>query len=415
MLRNQLNIYFYVRPSSVENKRGTFYVRVVINGEQMVCSVKSLRMYEKEFDLKTQNPKKNCELYFECLAFMQQIRQELNKIHLDFERKRHIFTKEHLVSSVDRVFYRVKHGRELASKTYLEIYQEMIDHQAKAVGKTLSRGTYNVRKRYKKIFAKTLAEAGLGMSPICNFTMRDVEKVREGLINSYALGTAARVFTIFSTAFDYAVKIDLMFNNPCDDVPPIRYSTTTDLVWLEQDEVQKLTNLEVNGQAKRYRDAFIFCCYTGLSIGDYELLNPLSKDHRIKIAESPKNIQPGEIVTLDSGTYIMGRRRKTGTQFRVPITPQAKQIMDEYGGLERLPFNLVKVSHMLNALMDMAQIRKKVRFHTARKSMANYLLNVKMLDPFYVKEIMGWVKIEEAEPYTKVQPSVLAHKLLMQA
>lgn len=280
------------------------------------------------------------------------------------------------------------------------------------VGKTISRGTYNVRKRYRKIIALCLSDLGLGVSPIVNIVESDVEKIQEKLKLTYKIGTAGRIFPVFSMAFEFAKKNHLIAENPCKLVKAITYSTTTNLVWLENEEVKRITDLDLVGSAKKYRDAFVFCCYTGLSVGDYELLNPKVQAALIKKAESPKDIQPGEIVTLRSGKFLMGKRRKTGTSFRVPILPEVEAILEEYGGLENLPFGLAKVSNMLNTIMQLANIKKTIRFHTARKSMANYLLNVKMIDPFYVRDYMGWRKIDEAEPYTKLNPDVLANKLL---
>ena len=100
---NQLNIYFYVRPSSVKGKRGTFYTRVVINNQQIVCSVKSLRIYKDQFDHKKGAPKSNCELYHECNDFMLNIRKELYKIHHNYENNKMTFTKDCLVKAVAEV------------------------------------------------------------------------------------------------------------------------------------------------------------------------------------------------------------------------------------------------------------------------------------------------------------------------
>jgi integrase len=409
---NQLNIYFYVRPSGVKNKRGVLYVRVVINSRQIVCSVKGLQMYPSEFDAKTQNPKRNCDLYFEVQNFMVSIRQELNRIHNDFEKKKHILTKEILTASVEQVYHRIKTGQERDAKTFLQVYDEFIAEQNRRVGKTLSKGTVDVRTRYRKVLARSLASWELGMSPICNFTEKECAKVKDSLLEEYAPGTAARIFPVFSMAFDFAVKNRDIPDNPCSNIKGVKFNKATDLLWLEYEEVHRIKELNLTGSAKLYRDAFVFCCFTGLSIGDYELLNPKSQDRIIEKAQSVKDIQPGEIIQMRIGKFLMGKRRKTGTMYRVPILPEAESILNEYGGLENMPYNLVKSSNMLNTIMQMAKIKKTIRFHTARKTMANYLLNVKMMNPFYVKEIMGWIKIEEVTPYTKVNNDTLAVQLL---
>jgi len=408
---NKVNIYFFVKKSRTQGKRGHLYVRVTVNGRKMTSSVKSLAMYPHEFDVETQNPNKKCDLYFECHNFMVGIRQEINRIHNEYEKKKFLFTKDHLEKAVEQVYYRVKNGRDADEKTFLDIYDEFIAEEAKGLGKLISKGTHSVRMRYRKILEKCLLTMKIYDAPVCNFSEKDVAGIKSELMRSYALGTAARIFPVFSMVFEFAVKKNIIHENVFKKSESIKYSTTTDLVWLENEEVHKLMSLELTGQAYRQRSAFLFCCFTGLSIGDYMLLNSKTQDEIIKKAESPKDIQPGEIITMKAGDFLIGKRRKTGTMFRVPLLPEAAAIIEEYGGLDKLPFNLVKVSHVLNALMNMAGIRKTVRFHTARKTMANYLLNVKMMNPYYVKEVMGWRKIEEATPYTVVNNDTLAHQM----
>jgi len=408
---NQVKIYFYVRPSTVKNKRGCLNVRVTVNNKQIVCAAKSLSMYPEEFDSKTQNPKKKCDLYFEATTFMVGMRQEINKIHNDYEKKKHVFTKEHLERAVEDVYHRVKHGRNIKEKTFLDMYDEFLANEEKVVGKLVSKGTHSVRTRYKKVITASLEELKLKGMPICNFSEQNVRDVQYSLLEKYASGTASRVHSMFSAIFAYALKKKHISENPCLAVEHIKYSKRTNLIWLEHEEVLRVMEVQVEGNVKKYRDAFIFCCFTGLSIGDYMLLNPKKCDELVASAQSPKDIQPGKIVSTKSGEFLVGSRRKTGTKFRVPLLGEAMMIINEYGGIENLPFGIWGSHDTLNLLMKLAGINKTIRFHTARKTMANYLLNVLKVNPFYVKDIMGWIKIEESEVYTQVDVETLSHAM----
>ena len=62
---------------------------------------------------------------------------------------------------------------------------------------------------------------------------------------------------------------------------------------------------------------------------------------------------------------------------------------------------------VLNLLAREAGINKELRFHVARKTFANHLLNVVKMNPFYVIKIMGWSKIEEAKPYVEISDETL--------
>jgi hypothetical protein len=61
--------------------------------------------------------------------------------------------------------------------------------------------------------------------------------------------------------------------------------------------------------------------------------------------------------------------------------------------------------------MRLIGVDKEINFHSARKTFANYLLNKKMINPFYAIEMMGWKRIEEAKPYIRVKVTTL-HRAL---
>jgi site-specific recombinase XerD len=107
----------------------------------------------------------------------------------------------------------------------------------------------------------------------------------------------------------------------------------------------------------------------------------------------------------------VGRRKKTGTMYKVPLSKEAISIMFDHGGLEYLPTNIEKNGCILNMLMRLAGIEKTIKFHTARKTFANYLINEKMVNPTHVILMMGWKRIEESLPYARVKESTLHRSL----
>jgi site-specific recombinase XerD len=408
---NNLNIYFYVRESSVNGKRGTFYVRVTINSEQIVCSVRGLSMYSKEFNSKTQNPTPKCDLYHECNEFMIGIRRELNRVHYDFEQKYQVFTKDHLIKAVEAVYFRVKHGHQQRAKAFKQLFADFLADQHKRIGIDIAKGTYKVRERYGKVFQDAIEANEIFHMPVCNFTEKEIIKIQDYLKCKYSVGYSARIFPVLSMVFDFALKRHETSLNPCKLVEKIKRGGEMNPIWLEHEETLKLKSLELTGAEKRYRDAFLFCCFTGLSIGDYELLNPRRAGYLIDVANSPRNIVAGKLISYSFGDFLEGRRRKTGTKYRIPLPLEAKELIDEYGGIENMPFVLKNSSAILNLLMAAAGIKKRIKFHTARKTMANYLINVKMMNPYHVVSVMGWRRIEEAAPYTVVSNETLKRQI----
>jgi len=411
MTLNFVNAYFYVRPSKVKGKRGTLYIRVNVNGETIAASIKAIRLFVADFKVKTQSVKPTCDIAAEVSNFMVGMRKRLIEIQTINDKKKKLFTRSHLLKEIETVYGREKKGlRNQESHTYLSCFDWFVKEQEKEIGITISKGTYGVRARYKKIITELSASLPDLTGPIDEIGEEVLEDVKRALRKKYAQSTASKVWNVVSMVFDFAKKKHLIYQNPCRDTAAIPLPSE-DPTWIEQRDLILLHDLEVTETEEKYRDAFLFCCYTGLAIGDYQLLNPKRSTSLIKDAASPKNIKPGSLTKIGDQWFLIGTRRKTGTEYRVPILPQAQSILDKYDGLKGLPYGLYKPGLVLNSMFKRIGFTKEVRFHNARASMANYLINDMGMDPYYARNIMGWEKIEEADPYVKVKEETLAKKL----
>ena len=87
--------------------------------------------------------------------------------------------------------------------------------------------------------------------------------------------------------------------------------------YLSASELQAVMDVELpNYRTGINRDAFVFCAFTGLSHSDVAKLTH------------------ADIHTDDNGDYwIIDKRQKTGTQFRVKLLPVAEMIYDRYKNL----------------------------------------------------------------------------------
>ena len=87
--------------------------------------------------------------------------------------------------------------------------------------------------------------------------------------------------------------------------------------YLSASELQAVMDVELpNYRTGINRDAFVFCAFTGLSHSDVAKLTH------------------ADIHTDDNGDYwIIDKRQKTGTQFRVKLLPVAEMIYNRYKDL----------------------------------------------------------------------------------
>ncbi len=117
------------------------------------------------------------------------------------------------------------------------------------------------------------------------------------------------------------------------------------------------------------RDVFVFCAFTGLSHADVAKLTH------------------ADIHTDDNGArWIIDKRQKTGTQFRVKLLPVAEKIYDRYkdmhlsgGKVFPLKGNYKTLNMSLRQVTKHAGLSFNPTVHMARHIVSSYLLKTKDL------------------------------------
>ncbi|MFY7918741.1 MAG: site-specific integrase, partial [Chryseotalea sp.] len=144
---------------------------------------------------------------------------------------------------------------------------------------------------------------------------------------------------------------------------------------------------------KQVRDIFIFCCYTGLAYADVQ---KLSRD---------------EITTgIDGEKWIWTSRQKTDTATRIPLLPQALEIINRYkdepsclnkGRLLPVLSNQ-KMNGYLKEIADACGITKKMTFHTARHTFATTVTLSNGVPIETVSKMLGHRNLKTTQHYAKI-------------
>ena len=130
-----------------------------------------------------------------------------------------------------------------------------------------------------------------------------------------------------------------------------------DRPFLDERELQTLFNKTFTVQRlEQIKDAFLFCCFTGLAFID------------------AKNLTQEHLYTTSSGkVWIKMQRQKTKKWSHIPLLPQAKAILDKYdkhpirkqGFLLPFPTNQ-KMNAYLKEIAELCGITKNLTTHCAR-------------------------------------------------
>ena len=168
--------------------------------------------------------------------------------------------------------------------------------------------------------------------------------------------------------------------------------------FLNPDELKKMENVNVGGKLAHIRDAFLFCCYTGLRYSDFR---NLKEDYFRKIKGQP---------------WLMIQTEKTGYDLKIPLYlvfgGKALDILSRYPSINeftRIGCNADTNKH-LSTLQQLAKIKTRTTFHTARHTCATLLCH-QGVPITTVQKILGHTKLTTTQLYSEVMADTIVRDL----
>ena len=164
--------------------------------------------------------------------------------------------------------------------------------------------------------------------------------------------------------------------------------------FLSEDELTALANKKFNiDRLGQVRDIFLFSCYTGLAFIDVFQL-------------TPTRIVKG----VDGNQWIFTFRHKTETPTRIPLLPQAEDILNMYKDHPRcinegkvLPvLSNQKMNAYLKEIADVCGIAKTLTFHIARHTFATTVTLNNDVPIESVSKMLGHKSIKITQHYAKI-------------
>lgn len=164
--------------------------------------------------------------------------------------------------------------------------------------------------------------------------------------------------------------------------------------FLVEEELNRIINKKfLAPRMNQVKDIFIFCCYTGLAYADVEKL-------------TREEITTG----IDGEKWIWTNRQKTDTATRIPLLPQALEILDRYkndpqcvnkGRLLPVLSNQ-KMNTYLKEIADACDITKKMTFHTARHTFATTVTLSNGVPIETVSKMLGHRNLKTTQHYARI-------------
>ena len=182
-------------------------------------------------------------------------------------------------------------------------------------------------------------------------------------------------------------------------------------IYLNENEVNILFDMPINGHLEKVRDLFIIGCRTGLRVSDY-----------------------GKCISdvVDGGLICIDETDKTGEPVYIPIHWQIRSILDKYNGLPPI-ISDQKLNTYIKELCKKAGFTQRVKdtreginkpkgageycekwelvtTHTARRSCATNLY-LAGFDLYFIQGILGHTNIEQTVQYLGVTRRLAAQQM----
>lgn len=155
---------------------------------------------------------------------------------------------------------------------------------------------------------------------------------------------------------------------------------------------------QLNGMLAHIRDAFLFCCYTGLRFSDFKQLNTNS------------------FTSLEGKIWLTFRTEKTNSLVKIPIylifDGKALNILSRYPSVE--DFIQIGQNNQANKLLANLQqtlkIKTRITFHTARHTCATLLCH-QGVPITTVQKILGHSNLTSTQVYSEVMADTIVRDL----
>ena len=153
--------------------------------------------------------------------------------------------------------------------------------------------------------------------------------------------------------------------------------------YLTEAHLKRLEAMSLAATQSHVRDAFLFCCWTGLRFSDFVTLK---KEHL-------------------KDNWIVKKMEQTGYVVEVPLDrifeAKAQAMINRYGDIETLSQGLQRnsqVNKTLHEILDNFELDFKPTFHTSRHTFATLLLQ-QGIPMTAIQQMLGHRKIETTQIY----------------
>lgn len=396
--KNTFGLQFIIRVNKTKNDKAPIYVRITVNGQRVEMSMKR-SVHPLEWNTAKGLARGSRKEMAELNTYLEQVRARLVECYQEIQISKQLITAKRIKSKF------------LGTDDNQFTLTKLVAYHNQAMKSVLSVGTlknYITTEKYILEFLKTkkgtsdvfLSEINYQFIIDFELFLRNRKPIdhQKPMQNNGVMKHLERLRKILTLA----IKMELMIRDPFNKYA-LHFNkvernclTEAELTTIENKKFS-IERLEIT------KDLFVFSCYTGLSYADLMKLNP-------------DKISFG----IDTQYWITTKREKTNNPVRVPILPQAWEIIQKYRNHPKvlargtlLPnISNQKLNGYLKEVADLCGIKKNITFHLARHTFATTITLSNGVPIETVSKMLGHTKISTTQIYAKVVEQKVSQDML---
>ena len=302
-------------------------------------------------------------------------------------------------------------GKKLFRYTIAQLVAEFFrDRTEDQKAGIISTATMVVHTNYARNFATALDTAGLRATAPTAFCADALDTVRTRLLGA-GLGEnhVSKHLKFVKQVWKHSLRKKRIKHNPLDGalVRGASDGAAPDTTHLSVPQLQKLIEYdffalvahglilqETAQRLDRERDAFVFSAFTGMHHADYS-----NRAFRVE--------------THSNDLFLVGTRAKTKVGFAVKLLAPAVSILKKYGNeIQQLPTKSnQKRNTSLKEISSFCRIPIVLSTKIARKTFANFSLNVLLMDAEDVAACLGLTSTKYLRHYARIKEIRIAKKM----
>jgi site-specific recombinase XerD len=388
MERVTFKILFYVQKTRVaKNGEVPVLLRITVNGLRAVTSI-NLKVNPTKWNTVAGKSIGNTRKDYELNARIDTIRARVMQIHRQMELDGERITAQGVI---DRYLGRNKKPVVML----LELFREHNEKCRKLSGNGMAAGTverYTTSYKHTENFIKDVyLKEDIPVADVDHKFITDYEfwlrTERKCCHNS-----AVKYLKNFGKIIRIAIANGYITKNPFANIKFKLEEVDRD--FLEDHEIKAMMEKPIRiERLAQVRDAFVFCCFTGLAFSDI------------------KGLKPEHIVRDNNGAlWIRKKRQKTGNMCNIPLLDPAREILERYKdhpsclkqGVLLPVLSNQKMNAYLTELADICGITKKISSHTGRHSFATSVALANGVSIENVAKMLGHSDTKMTRHYARV-------------